>query len=149
MAVPSAGPTPRHTVSAKPRLFAALACALVVPCVLAQVASTADAALLDLDGPAVRAVLERAAAAESGRPPKLELAAELYCRAASYGSLEAAFRLGRMVLAGRGMPRDLPMAATLFSIASSNGHNGAGRMLLLTGIQEERLPPCLAESTGK
>lgn len=101
----------------------------------------------DLDGPVVRAMLERAAVAESGRDraSNVELAAALYCSAARYGSLEAVYRLGRMAMAGRGMPRDVPMAATLFSIASGNGHYGASLMVLLTGVREYRLPTCLAE----
>jgi len=131
------------------RLVLALSCALVLPCAAAQSKPlpVGEGAEFVLEGPVVRALLERAAAAETGRgrAADIELAATLYCRAARYGSTEAVYRLGRMVLAGRGVPRDVPMAATLFSIASGNGHYGASLMVLLTGVREERLPQCLAE----
>jgi len=131
------------------RLVLTLLCALAVPCAAAQnrPSRAEEVAISDLDGPVVRGLLERAFAAEAGqgRPGNVELAAALYCRAAHYGSLEAVYRLGRMAMSGRGMPRDVPMAATLFSIASGNGHYGASLMVLLTGVQEYRLPRCLAE----
>ena len=131
------------------RLVLALVCVVAFPCATAQgSALRADlASVIELDGPAVRAMLARASEAEAAQdhPADLELAAALYCRAARYGSIEGLYRLGRMVMAGRGLPRDVPMASTLFSIAAGNGHAAAAGMVLVTGVHEEKLPPCLAE----
>ena len=122
-----------------------------LPCRAAQAQNVAtDGCEIDtfaLEAPRVRALLEQASSAETGRdqPINPELAAVLYCEAASYGSLEAQYRLGKMILAGRGMRRDVSTAATLFSIAADNGHQGARSMLLLTGEHVPQLPRCLSD----
>jgi TPR repeat protein len=123
-------------------------------CILAPAAAYAlapedieqESAIFALEAPRVRIMLEQASAKETGRgqPPNLTRAATLYCKAAAYGSLEAQYRLGRLYLEGRGLAKDIAIAATLFRSAAGNGHEGAKAMLLLTGEQEERLPECLA-----
>lgn len=107
--------------------------------------------IFSLDGPRVKLILEQAAAAESAKGTHLQQAAALYCEAASYGSLEAEYRLARIILAERGIPGSssaqdkLQMAATLFRNAAGNGHEGAQAMMLITGEQIERLPECLSK----
>jgi len=106
-----------------------------------------ESAIFAIEAPRVRAMLEQASAAEAGRGQSVSLvrAAMLYCEAAGYGSAEAQYRLGKMFLAGQGLPRNIPVAATLFSIAAGNGHRGAQAMLLVTGVQAEQLPKCLTD----
>ena len=129
-------------------LVGVLLSCLTLPCAAAQGRRAAEEmAVFAIEGPAVRTWLERASAAEAGQARAGDvLAASLYCRAARYGSLEAIYRLGRLALAGRGMPRNESMAATLFSIAAGNGHYAATWMVLLTGVREDQLPGCLAET---
>ena len=43
--------------------------------------------------------------------------------------------------------RNVAVAATLFSVAAGNGHEGANRMLETTGLQPETLPECLIRET--
>lgn len=103
-----------------------------------------------IEAPRVRAMLEIAAAAEVGRGQSRSMvrAAMLYCDAAAEGSAEAQFRLGRMYLQGSGIGRNVAVAATLFSVAAGNGHEGANRMLEMTGQQPETLPECLTDPEG-
>ena len=111
--------------------------------------------IFSLDGPRVKLMLEQAMAAETGRGQKRDLqhASALYCEAASYGSLEAEYRLGRIFLNDHDIPipgsssalDKLQIAATLFRNAAGNGHEGAQAMMLITGEQIERLPECLTK----
>lgn len=109
-----------------------------------------EEAVFSIEAPRVRAMLEIAAAAEVGRGQTRSLirAAMLYCDAAAEGSAEAQFRLGRMYFQGNGIGRDVAVAATLFSVAAGNGHEGAHRMLETTGQQPEALPECLTDPEG-
>lgn len=151
MTIPPPRSTPRRRCRGSGLALLALALAgfLALPAAAAQnrALTAEEAAAFEVDGPVVRRLLERAAAAEAerGRPGHYELAATLYCKAARYGSLEGVYRLGRLVLAGNGVPRNPSMAATLFSIASGNGHYRASWMVLLTGVHEDQLPRCLVE----
>lgn len=106
-----------------------------------------EEAVFAIEAPRVRAMLEIAAAAESGRGQSRSMvrAAMLYCDAAAEGSAEAQFRLGRMYFLGSGVARDVAVAATLFSVAAGNGHEGAHRMLEATGLQPEAHPECLTD----
>ena len=106
-----------------------------------------ESELFSMEAPRVRAMLEQAAAAESGRgqPKSRVRAAMLYCEAAAAGSGEAQYRLGQMYFEGRGLARDLAIAATLFAMAAANGHQAAPSMLEQTGERQERLPPCLTD----
>ena len=111
-----------------------------------------EEAIFSLEGPRVKLMLQKASAAEAGR--NLQQASELYCRAAAYGSLEADYRLARIILASRTTAENsaiaeakLQMAATLLRNAAGNGHVGAQAMIVVTGEQKERLPDCLGKST--
>ena len=122
----------------------ALACCLPLPDAAAEGRRlpAQEVAAFASDGPLVQRWLERAAAVDT---TDAALAVRLYCRSAKYGSLEGLYRLGRMALAGRGMPRDPLLAATLFGIAAGNGHQGATSMVLITGQHEGPLPPCMRD----
>ncbi len=97
------------------------------------------------DAPRVQAVLEQALAAEAGGDGVADpaRAARLYCDAARSGSSEAHYRLGKMYLSGRGVPRDLTVASTLLGVAGQRGHVGAQEMVELTGRRGEKLPLCM------
>ena len=71
-------------------------------------------------------------------------AAVLYCRAARAGSAEAQFRLGWMYANGRGLGRNNRFAASLFALASQQGHEYATRMLGFVGADRAELPACLS-----
>ena len=97
------------------------------------------------DGPRVQSVLEQALAAEAGGDGAADpaRAARLYCDAARSGSSEAHYRLGKMYLSGRGVPRDLAVASTLLGVAGQRGHVGAQDMVELTGRRDKKLPLCM------
>ena len=109
----------------------------------------ADEQTLSIEAPLVQLVFERAALMERSDPRirNQQYAARLYCVAARLGSIEAQYRLGKMILAGWGMKQSKKNAATLFSIAASQGHEKAGLILAKIGVQSESLPACM-ESPG-
>jgi hypothetical protein len=55
-------------------------------------------------------------------------ALELYCQAARSGHAEAAFDIGRMFFAGRGVLRDVARAADWFRLAGARGHMLSARL---------------------
>lgn len=69
-------------------------------------------------------------------------AAQRYCAAARYGSLEAQYRLGRLLLLGRDMVPDPTTAATLLALAAQRGHEKAAA-LLEGRMPGDQLPDCL------
>lgn len=75
------------------------------------------------------------------------LAATRYCTAARYGSIEAQFQLGRLLLKNRGLAEQRENAVNLLALAARQGHEGAQLMLgrNSTSIPEvgNDLPSCL------
>lgn len=69
-------------------------------------------------------------------------AAQRYCAAARYGSLEAQYRLGRLLLLGRGLLPDPATATTLLALAARRGHEKA-QVLLANRMPGDRLPDCM------
>lgn len=70
-------------------------------------------------------------------------AATHYCNAARLGVTEAQYRLGMLYAFGRGVPENAQWAASLFSLASSQGHAQAHTMLDTIRISSTALPPCV------
>ena len=70
-------------------------------------------------------------------------AAELYCRAARYGDVEAQYNLGWMLTNARGIERDEAQAAHLFAAAAEQGHVQAAHMIERMGTPLGPPPPCL------
>lgn len=70
-------------------------------------------------------------------------AASLYCKASRQGSIEGQYRLAMLYAYGKGVPKNRAYAATLFSIASRQGHHEASNMLEIINFSAETLPPCL------
>ena len=69
-------------------------------------------------------------------------AAQRYCAAARYGSPEAQYRLGRLLLLGRGLTPDPTTATTLLALAAQRGHEKA-QVLLADRVPGDRLPDCM------
>lgn len=88
--------------------------------------------------------LEEGYDAELRRQPRR--AAQRYCAAARFGSLEAQYRLGRLLLQGLDVVPDRETAATLLALAAQQGHEKARGLVdgLAVG---DRLPECL--TTGE
>ena len=70
-------------------------------------------------------------------------AADMYCQAARFGSSEAMYRLGMLYAFGRGVPESRDYAASLFGIASTQGHFEAQKMLETIEIKKSVAPPCV------
>jgi len=70
-------------------------------------------------------------------------AANLYCKAARQGNIEAQYRLGMLYAFGKGVTSNRAYAATLFSIAGRQGHHEAANMLETINFTSEILPPCI------
>lgn len=88
--------------------------------------------------------LEEGYDAEVRRQP--HRAAQRYCDAARYGSVEAQYRLGSLLMRGRDVVPDPAAAATLLALAAQRGHEKA-RGLSEGLVLGDRLPDCL--TTGE
>ena len=115
----------------------------------AKPASDSLAETLSLEAPLVQLVFDRAALMERSEPlaRNQQYAARLYCVAARLGSVEAQYRLGKMILAGWGMSKSPGTAVALFRMAASQGHEGATWLLAVVDAAEGSLPRCM-ESPG-
>ncbi len=79
-----------------------------------------------------------------GVPKNLQMAHQLYCRAARQGHAEAQFRLAWIYANGRGVSRDDGIAAAMFSLAADQGHEYAARLLrYVRPAPDTQLPSCL------
>jgi hypothetical protein len=116
-------------------------------CVLADF-SQQEQAIFANELPHVRVLLERALSFERDRDEHEGewQAAILYCDASRLGSAEGQFRLGMLYAFGKGVPGDRALAASLFSIAASQGHFEAQKMLETIEMTTSRLPPCATEA---
>lgn len=100
--------------------------------------------------PTIRALLEQAQGHERSTD-EVEgawLAATRYCEAARLGSTEAQYRLGMLFAFGRGVAENREMAASLFSLAASQGHAQAQDMLETIRITSTLLPPCVLDAVA-
>ena len=128
--------------------FSAAVCLSLAVALPAQAKPTTDKQtleILSIEAPLVRVALERAALMERSAPisRNQQYAARLYCVAARLGSLEAQFRLGKMILAGWGMRESLSDAVGLFRIAAGQGHEQAANVLAGLKVQTDSLPECM------
>jgi hypothetical protein len=70
-------------------------------------------------------------------------AAVIYCEACRLGSTEAQYRLGMLYAFGKGVPENRAYAASLFSLASQQGHIKAFDMLETVNFKSQELPQCV------
>ena len=79
----------------------------------------------------------------NGRPRDYRQALRLYCLAEAENAAEAAYRLGWMHFAGRGVPRDMARAAWWFRKAAAKGDRTAANLLKrLQGVEPREDPAC-------
>jgi soluble lytic murein transglycosylase-like protein len=95
--------------------------------------------------PAIRLLLDHAQTHERSADDQEGpwLAAARYCEASRLGSIEAQYRLGMLYAFGRGVVESREMAASLFSLAASQGHAEAQNMLETIRLSSTLLPPCV------
>lgn len=98
--------------------------------------------------PQIRELLEKAVASERSQQDWQGewKAAGLYCEASRLGSAEAQYRLGMLYAFGRGVPKDRGLGASLFSVAASQGHFEAQKMLETINFTTTQLPKCVMEA---
>lgn len=98
--------------------------------------------------PQIRELLEKAVESERSQQNWQGewKAAGLYCEASRMGSAEAQFRLGMLYAFGRGVPKDRGLGASLFSVAASQGHFEAQKMLETINYTTTQLPRCVMEA---
>lgn len=100
---------------------------------------------VDVEAPQVLTLLKEAMALERATddPHQIRRAMTLYCKAARFGSSEAQFRFGMFYLSGRGVPKNLDFASSLFSQAAQQGHSQAMNMLETVKFRHLELPACM------
>lgn len=88
---------------------------------------------------------EQAIAYEHGEgvPRDPILAADLYCKSARLGDVQAQYNLGWMYAHGRGVARDDVTAAFFFKAAAEQGLEVAARMLTVVGGPTTEVPDCM------
>lgn len=119
-------------------------CAAMLLCV-APCHAVADVDLA-AEPPVVLELLNEAMTLElySDDPNKMQRAVMLYCKASRFGSLEAQYRFGMLYLSGKGVPRNIAYATTLFSQAAQQGYAQAMLALDVVSLRPLELPPCLS-----
>jgi soluble lytic murein transglycosylase-like protein len=112
--------------------------------------SSEEIATFENEPPQIRALLERAVTFERSRNAREAdwQAANLYCEASRLGSPEAEYRLGMLYAFGKGVPKNRALAASLFSLASSQGHFEAQKMLETINYSTTDLPACVIEAVA-
>lgn len=117
---------------------------------LALMISTATfnrTAMADQGEPVITALLSNATMQENKNTPNSYWqAAKFYCEASRLGATEAQYRLGVLYAFGKGVPKNRDYAATLFSIASRQGHHEATDMLETIHYSSDALPPCITQA---
>jgi hypothetical protein len=100
-------------------------------------------------GPKLNALLLKAANYEASAESHDDYwqAAVIYCEASRLGSTEAQYRLGMLYAFGKGVPENRAYAASLFSMASHQGHRKAFDMLETINFTSQQLPACVMSET--
>ncbi len=112
--------------------------------------SSKELEVFDNEPPIIKDLLMRANVLVSDEvdPDGAWKAADMYCKAARYGSAEAVYRLGMLYAFGRGVPENRDYAANLFGIASTHGHYEAQKMLETIEITTSATPPCVLDDVA-
>lgn len=112
--------------------------------------SSQELATFANEPPVVRGLLERALTFERDADQREGdwQAAQLYCEASRLGSAEGQYRLGMLYAFGKGVVQSRALAASLFSLASSQGHVEAQKMLETIDMTTSALPPCVVEAVA-
>ncbi len=121
-----------------------LCCCIFIFMTSVAISGAASSEMIE-GGPTIRALLDEAAIYETSAESHEEFwrAATIYCEASKLGSTEAQYRLGMLYAFGKGVPENRTFAASLFSLASQQGHSKASDMLDTVNFKSQELPPCL------
>lgn len=113
------------------------------------VASGSESSEVSEGGHKLNALLLKAASYEAAAESHDDFwqAAAIYCEASRLGSTEAQYRLGMLYAFGKGVPENRAFAASLFSIASHQGHRKAFDMLETINFKSQELPACVTSET--
>lgn len=111
--------------------------------------SSSNSSGMSEGGPKLNELLLKAAdyEASAGNHDNYWEAAVLYCKASKLGSIEAQYRLGMLYAFGKGVPENRAFAASMFSLASRQGHAKAFDMLETVRFESQDLPPCMTSDT--
>jgi hypothetical protein len=111
--------------------------------------SARESSTISEGGPKLDAILQKAADYEASSEGNDDYwhAAALYCEACRLGSTEAQYRLGMLYAFGKGVPENRAYAASMFSVASQQGHAKAFDMLETVNFKSQELPPCVTSDT--
>ncbi|MBR0567330.1 lytic transglycosylase domain-containing protein [Azoarcus sp. L1K30] len=137
----------KATTLSMPARFRLLMAALLLSCAFPGAAGQGeareDAPAWTDEPPALARMLEAGFRAERNRLP--DLAAASYCAAARYGSIEAQYQLGRLLLNRHAETDTDHSGLALLALAARQGHLGAQAQLDSNTrmIVDAELPPCL------
>lgn len=112
-------------------------------------ASGAASSEMGEEGHTLNALLLKAAGYEASAESHEDYwqAAAIYCEASRLGSTEAQYRLGMLYAFGKGVPENRAFAASMFSMASHQGHRKAFDMLETVNFKSQELPACVVSET--
>lgn len=113
------------------------------------VASGSESSKVNEGGQKLNALLLKAASYETSAESHDDFwkAAVMYCEASRLGSTEAQYRLGMLYAFGKGVPENRAFAASMFSMASHQGHHQAFDMLETVNFKSQELPACVTSET--
>ncbi|RPJ11027.1 MAG: lytic transglycosylase domain-containing protein [Desulfobacteraceae bacterium] len=131
------------------KLIKILLCAFVFFSTASEAVSAPDSVVASEGGPKLDALLQKASDYEASTDGNdgYWRAAALYCEACRLGSTEAQYRLGMLYAFGKGVPENRAYAASMFSVASQQGHAKAFDMLETVNFKSQELPPCVTSDT--
>lgn len=126
-----------------------LLCCLMFFFMASAAASGSESSEVSEGGPKLNALLLKAASCEVSAESHDDFwqAAAMYCEASRLGSTEAQYRLGMLYAFGKGVPENRAFAASLFSMASHQGHRKAFDMLETVNFKSQELPECVVSET--
>jgi TPR repeat protein len=126
-------------------IFRTLLCCSIFICTLSVAASRPELPAGAENGQKLDALMRKAAGYEASAesPRDYWQAAALYCKASRLGNTEAQYRLGMLYAFGEGLPENKAYAASLFSMASNQGHAKAYDMLETVNYTSSELPACV------
>ncbi len=126
-------------------IFGTLLCCSMFICTLSAAASRPEPPAAAEEGQELDALMRKAAGYETSadNPEDYWQAAALYCEASRLGNIEAQYRLGMLYAFGEGVPENKAYAASLFSMASNQGHAKAYDMLETVNYTSSELPACV------
>jgi hypothetical protein len=126
-----------------------LVCCLMLILMTFTAASGSESSNVHEGGHRLNTIMLKAAGYENSAESHDDFwqAAALYCEASRLGNTEAQYRLGMLYAFGKGVPENRAFAASLFSMASHQGHQKAFDMLETVNFKSQELPACVTSET--